>query len=232
MQPVAEGKNQPAIMTSLRTADVRGTVAPRNQNNEDTMKVKSRTAAWSAAIALALFSAQVFAVVEVGGIRVDDDVTVANQKLVLNGAGIRTRAFFKVYVAALYLPAKRNDPKEVLALQGAKRVAVTMLREVSSDELGEALVTGIRKNSSPDEIRRFGSQLIAMGNIFGQIPKLKKGESFNVDWVPGKGTIVSVDGKPVADPIPEEAFYNAILRIWLGDEPADSSLKPAMLGTK
>jgi len=196
------------------------------------MKARLRTTACLLALALTFGGATAFAAVDVGGIRVDEEATVANQKLVLNGAGIRTRAFFKVYVAALYLPTKKSDTKEVLTLPGAKRVAVTMLREVSSDDLGEALVTGIRKNSTPDEIRRFGPQLIAMGDIFGKIPKLKKGESFHVDWVPGSGTVVSVDGKPVADAIADEAFYNAILRIWLGDDPADKNLKPAMLGVK
>lgn len=193
---------------------------------------RSSIAAGLLATALALAGAQAFAAADVAGVRVDDETTVANQKLVLNGAGIRTRAFFKVYVAALYLPAKKTDYKDIAVLPGAKRVAVTMLREISSDDLGEALINGIRKNATPDEIRRFGTQLIAMGNIFGKIPKLKKGETFAVDWIPGSGTVVSVDGKPVAEAIPDEAFYNAILRIWLGDEPADSSLKPALLGTK
>ncbi len=169
---------------------------------------------------------------EVAGVKIDDDATVANQKLVLNGAGIRTRLVFKVYVAALYLTQKKSDTKDILALSGAKRVGVTMLREVSSDELGQALITGIRKNSTPEETRRFGLQLLAMGDIFGKIPKLKKGETFSVDWIPNSGTVVVVDGKPVADPIPDEAFYNAILKIWLGDEPADAGLKPAMLGVK
>lgn len=169
---------------------------------------------------------------EVAGIRVDDQATVAAQKLVLNGAGVRTRLLFKVYVAALYLSQRKDNTKDVLALPGAKRVAVTMLREVSSDELGQALITGIRKNSTPEETRRFGLQLVAMGDIFGKIPKLKKGEFFSVDWIPDSGTVVVVDGKPVADPIPDQAFYDAILKIWLGDEPADAALKPALLGAK
>jgi hypothetical protein len=169
---------------------------------------------------------------EVAGVPVDEAMTVANQKLVLNGAGIRTRAFFKVYVAALYLPQKKDSLKDIIALPGAKRVSVTMLREVSSDELGQALITGIRKNSSPEETRRFGLQLLAMGDIFGKIPKLKKGESFSVDWVPNSGTIIMVDGKAAADPIPDEAFYDAILKIWLGEDPADSGLKAAMLAAK
>lgn len=185
-----------------------------------------------AACMLALLSHAVLAATEVAGIKLDDATTVANQRLVLNGAGIRYKAIFKVYVAALYLPQKRETLKDIIALPGAKRVAVVMLREVSSDDLGEAMITGIRKNSTPEETRRFGLQLITMGNIFSKIPKLKKGESFSVDWVPGKGTVVIVDGKSMAEPIPDEAFYDAILKIWLGDDPADANLKPAMLGTK
>lgn len=185
-----------------------------------------------AACALALLTHAGLAATEVAGIKLDDAVSVANQRLVLNGAGVRYKAIFKVYVAALYLPQKKETLKDIIALPGAKRVAVVMLREVSSDDLGEAMIAGIRKNSTPEETRRFGLQLITMGDIFSKIPKLKKGESFSVDWVPGKGTMVIVDGKSVADPIPDQAFYDAILKIWLGDDPADSNLKPAMLGTK
>ena len=187
---------------------------------------------WIATAVLAIAAGGAFAAIEVGGLKIDEEVTVANQKLTLNGAGIRTRVVFKVYVAALYLAQKKDNTKEVLALPGAKRVGVSMLREVSSDELGQALLNGIRKNSTPDETRRFGPQLLAMGDIFGRIPKLKKGETFSVDWIPNSGTVVIVDGKPVADPIPDEAFYNAILRIWLGEEPADAALKTGMLGAK
>lgn len=187
---------------------------------------------WIAFWLLAGIAGGAMAATEVAGVKVDDEMTVANQKLVLNGAGIRTRLVFKVYVGALYLPQKKDNTKDILALPGAKRVNVIMLREVSSDELGQALITGIRKNSTPEETRRFGLQLVAMGDIFGKIPKLKKGEFFSVDWVPNSGTVVVVDGKPVADPIPDEAFYHAILKIWLGDEPADAALKTGMLGAK
>lgn len=181
-------------------------------------------ATWLAASASGAFAT------EVGGVKIDDDAMVGGQKLLLNGAGIRTRLLFKVYVAALYLPQRKNETKDVLALNGAKRVGVIMLRDVSSDELGQALTTGIRKNATPEEVRRFGPQLQAMEDIFRKTPKLKQGESFSLDWVPRSGTVVLVDRKPVAEAIPDEAFYNAVLRIWLGDEPADGDLKTGMLG--
>ena len=187
---------------------------------------------WMTVWLLALTTTCAMAATEIAGVRLDDETTVANQKLVLNGGGIRTRVIFKVYVAGLYLPQKKDNTKDILALPGAKRVAVTMLRDVSSDELGQALIAGIQKNSTPDETRRFGPQLVSMGEIFGRIPKLTKGQTFSVDWVPNRGTVVSVDGKAVAEPIPDASFYDAILRIWLGDDPADSALKAGMLGAK
>ena len=187
---------------------------------------------WIAFGLMAAMASVAMAATDVAGVKVDDETTVAGQKLVLNGAGVRTRLVFKVYVAALYLPQKKDNTKDILAMPGAKRVAVTLLREVSNDELGQALITGIRKNSTPEDTRRFGLPLLAMGDLFGRIPKLKKGETFSVDWIPGSGTVIVVDGKPVADPIPDESFYSAILKIWIGDEPADSGLKPAMLGAK
>ena len=192
------------------------------------MKRLRRFAFWL----LALTATGAMAATEVGGVRLDDEISVANQKLVLNGAGIRTRVIFKVYVAGLYLSQKKDNAKDIIALPGAKRVAVTMLRDVSSDELGQALIVGVQKNSTPDETRRFGSQLVAMGEIFGRIPRLTTGQTFSVDWIPNRGTVVLVDGKPVAEPIPDEGFYDAVLRIWLGDAPADAALKAGMLGAK
>jgi hypothetical protein len=48
--------------------------------------------------------------------------------------------------------------------------------------------------------------------------------------VPEIGTTIIVNGKPALDPLPDPAFFEAILRIWLGDNPADSGLKPLLLG--
>ena len=43
---------------------------------------------------------------------------------------------------------------------------------------------------------------------------------------------VTVRGVPQPDPVKEPAFFNALLRIWLGPSPADWKLKDALLGIK
>lgn len=180
--------------------------------------------------ALLLGALQGAQAMDVAGVKVDDEITVGSQRLVLNGAGIRYKYGFQIYVCALYLPQKRNQVKDILALPGQKRVVVTMLREMSNDDLGSALLSGIRKNSTPEETQRFGLQLVKMGELFASIPRLKKGDTFSLDYSANVGTVIGVNGVPVLEPLPDQQFYDSLLKIWMGENPADSSLKPKLLG--
>ena len=88
---------------------------------------------------------------EIAGIKLDERTTLGTSELVLNGAGLRKRFFFKVYVAGLYLPEKRDSPMGVFALAGPKRASVTLLRDLPAQDLVDALTAGIRDNSSLEE---------------------------------------------------------------------------------
>jgi Chalcone isomerase-like len=88
---------------------------------------------------------------EVGDVKLDDKASVGGQELVLNGAGIRTRAIFKVYVGSLYVPAKATDTAAVLA-KGPRRIQMNILRNLSADQLVDALVDGLKENGSADEL--------------------------------------------------------------------------------
>jgi len=169
---------------------------------------------------------------EVAGIKLDDTVRLANQDLKLNGAGIRYKAIFKVYVAALYLAEKKATVPDVLAAAGPKRVTIVMLRDVSNEELGRGFMSGINQNSDRNEKAKYINQLQKFGEIFASIPELKKGDVLTTDWVPGNGTVIHVNGRKVSDQLPDPTFYNALLKIWIGDKPVDSKLKPAMLGER
>ena len=184
---------------------------------------------WAGVCAI-LFIATLANAAEVGGVKLDDTVRVANQELKLNGAGIRYKAIFKVYVAALYLSEKKSTVPDVLAVPGARRVTLVMLRDVSNEELGRGFMSGIQQNSDRVEKAKLVSQLMKFGEIFASIPELKKGDILTTDWIPGSGTVVHHNGKKVSDILPDIAFYNAILKIWLGEKPVDSRLKPLMLG--
>jgi hypothetical protein len=180
------------------------------------------------AMALALPAAAV----EVEGVKLDDSAKVAGKDLKLNGAGVRTRAIFKVYVMGLYLTDKKKTPADVLAAEGPRRFTLVMLRDVSGEDFGEAFMSGINKNTDKAEKSKMVNQMAKFGEIFTAQGSLKKGDVLVTDWVPGTGTVMTLNGKSISEPLPDLAFYNALLKIWLGEKPADSSLKPALLGEK
>jgi Chalcone isomerase-like len=170
------------------------------------------------------------ATVTVWGIKLEDMLDIRGSALQLNGAGVRYKTVFKVYVAALYLGKKVSTPEELLAAAGPKRMTVTMLREIDSVELGRAFVRGFEDNTPRSEAFRLSAQMFRMGQIFAEQKKLLPGESFSIDWIPGTGTVISVKGKPQGEPFKEVEFFNALMRIWLGPVPADWKLKEALLG--
>ncbi len=168
--------------------------------------------------------------VEVGGAKFDPTAEVAGTKLVLNGAGVRYRAVFKVYAAALYLPGKANTPETIVGMPGAKRVSMYMLRDLDGKDLGKAFTDGMAKNMLPDERAKSINGTFKFGEIFAERKRLAKGDVVNVDWVPNVGATVTIDGKLAGEPIKEVEFYNSVLRIWLGANPPDGTLKDALMG--
>lgn len=168
----------------------------------------------------------------VAGVKLDDTVQIGNQTLKLNGAGVRYKVVFKVYVAALYLPELRSTTQEVLALQGAKRVTLVMMRDLSNDDLGQRFLDGLRNNLDANERTRLIGAMVTFGKIFSIVPKLKKGDILTFDWVPGTGVVCQLNGEKIGDHISDPNFYNAVLKIWLGNQPADETLKHKMLNSK
>ncbi|MES2037765.1 MAG: chalcone isomerase family protein [Pseudomonadota bacterium] len=182
-----------------------------------------------AGLALAMCMSVQASATEVAGVKFDESVQVGGTELKLNGAGIRYKAIFKVYAAGLYLKEKKTTVPEVLASAGPRRVTIVMLRDLSNEEFGRGFMTGIQQNTEKAEKSKMTSQFIRFGELFASVPELKKGDVMTNDWIPGVGTVVALNGKKMGDPYPDLGFYNALLRIWLGESPVDRSLKKAML---
>ena len=168
--------------------------------------------------------------VDVAGVKLNDTLDLRGSTLQLNGAGVRYKAVFKVYTAGFYVGKKVSTPEEALAAPGPKRVAITMLRDIDANELGKLFTKGVEENSPKSEMVNLIPGLLRMGQMFADQKQLKAGDTFTIDWLPGTGTLITVRGVAQPDPIKEQAFFNALLRIWLGPVPADWKLKDALLG--
>jgi hypothetical protein len=184
---------------------------------------------WLLAASL-LLASSAMAQVTLSGVRFEDSTDVRGSKAQLNGAGIRYKAVFKVYAAGLYLTRKAGTTEEVLAAPGAKRMTITMLRDIDSSELGKLFSRGIEDNMDKASFSKLIPGVMRMSQIFSDNKKLGAGENFSIDWIPGTGTVVMLRGVQQGEPFKEPEFYNAMLRIWLGPNPADWKLKEALLG--
>ena len=164
---------------------------------------------------------------EVAGVKIDEQTRVAEAPLVLKGAGLRKRFFVQVYAMGLYVADRKADP---VTQPGAKRVAMHMLRDVGADTFTAALVDGMRPNHDEATMKALEPRIARLGAIMAEMKEAKKGMVILLDWVPGSGTQVTIEGKPAGKPIEGEDFYRALLRIWLGEKPVQDDLKKALLG--
>lgn len=167
---------------------------------------------------------------EIAGITVSERAQVGASDLVLNGAGLRRRLVFKVYVVGLYLVERRQSPEDVLALGGAKRLTVVLLRSLTARELVDALRLGVSANTSPAELMALDGRLGALEAVLLAIRRGERGDVIDFDWIPGTGTAILINGQPRGEPLAGEDLYRALLRVWLGERPTSGGLKKALLG--
>jgi long-chain acyl-CoA synthetase len=164
---------------------------------------------------------------EVGGAKLDETANVGGQDVVLNGAGIRTRAMFKVYVGSLYLPAKASTIAAVLA-KGPRRIQLNLLRDLSGDQLADAVNDGMKESNPPADVEAVKAQTDQFIAILKSMGAFKEGNVITLDFIDG-ATKLGLNGAAKGS-VPGEAFNRALTRIWVGDKPVQSDLRKAMLG--
>jgi Chalcone isomerase-like len=163
----------------------------------------------------------------IAGVDVPQTVTIENQVLVLNGAGIRKKYFFKIYVGALYLSVKRTTVNAIINDAGAKRIVMSFLyKELSTEDLVDGWNEGFAGNNSAKEMKSLQDRINKFNSLFTTV---RKGDEIQLDYLPGEGTQVRLNGV-LKGSVPGEDFSRAVLKIWLGSKPADANLKDAMLG--
>ena len=165
----------------------------------------------------------------VANVEIPDTVSHSEQsiKLLLNGVGIRTKFIFDIYVGSLYLEKKAHSTEEIYNLAGEKRISMHFLySEVSKEKLINGWNNGFENNLTSSELTKFKNKIDQFNNLF---IKVKKGDVINLNFIPTTGTHVIINSKKMGL-VEGDDFFIALLKIWLGEEPADSDLKEAMLG--
>lgn len=183
---------------------------------------------WILFVVMALIlSSHEASAMKIAGVDVPQSVIIKNKVLILNGAGIRKKLFIKVYVGSLYLTRKQTTADKILSDPDAKSIVMNFLyKEVSTKKLVDGWNKGFADNSSAKEIKALQERINQFNSLFTTV---FKGDEIRLDYLPGEGTQVRINGK-IKGSVPGEDFYRALLKIWLGPKPADSALMDAMLG--
>ena len=169
---------------------------------------------------------------DIEGVRVEEQITVAGgPQLVLNGAGVRHKlVFVKLYIGALYLPAKSSNADEIINDAGPKRIAMFVLAdEITARELVASLNHALAANHIPLELALIEERLRELNRVMVSEGVLKKGAVVTLSYLPATGTHILINSEEKIV-IKGEDFFRALLRIWIGNKPVDGRLRDAMLG--
>ncbi|ABZ75956.1 conserved hypothetical protein [Shewanella halifaxensis HAW-EB4] len=163
---------------------------------------------------------------EVSGVQLDESIDIDSQTLVLNGAGVRSKFFIDLYVGSLYVPKILDSTQAVLdAPTVAVRLNITsgmITAEKMKDAITEGFDDATDGNTTPIE-----AQIEQFMGLFSA--EIVEGDQFTFLADKANGVTAYKNGEAQAT-IAGETFRQALLKIWLGKEPAQDSLKEAMLG--
>ncbi len=164
---------------------------------------------------------------EIAGVSVSDTLNAKSDVLVLNGAGIRTKWGFKIYLGGLYLLEKNSNADSII---NADETMAVRLNFVSGMVTGEKLEVSIREGFSKSTL---GDTVTIQKEIDDFIKvfteKVNKNDEYDLIYIPGNGTDVLRNGKYLST-TSGLVFKKALFGIWLGNSPAHKKLKERMLG--
>lgn len=187
---------------------------------------------WLSGLALSLSTFAAQAAVTIDGITFQDTAQVAGQTLQLNGAGKRVRIIVDVYAMGLYVPKVDSSASALIPGAGPRSARIVLMRDLTGADFAEAMAKGIEQNHGSADLAKLQARLDELGTAMKAFGQLRKGTVVQMNQVPGTGLQVIVNGETKIKGIPGDDFYAALMRIWLGDKPADKDLKKALLSNR
>ena len=151
---------------------------------------------------------------------------VGEVELALNGAGVREKYFLDLYEAGLYLAQPSNDSVSIINADAPMVIHLVITSKlVSQAKLIESLQEGFQ-NSTQGKTEAISREIETFRQSFAE--EITRGNVFDLVYSPGHGVAVFKNGKKKGL-VPGLAFKRALFGIWLGDRPADTTLKQALL---
>lgn len=170
------------------------------------------------------------AVVTVDGADVPATSTVRGKKLVLNGAGVRRRGYYKSNIVALYLPERLTTLDAIMKLDGPRRIQMLLLRDFSQSTVSRIFLADFKQATTDTEFKTLINEVAEIGAIYNNVKRVEQGDKVNIDWQPGAGIIASLNDRQLNEkPINNELAYQIYLRMFMGPN-VPQELRNRLLG--
>jgi len=129
------------------------------------------------------------------------------------------------------LKRSRGWKRHKLEGKGPKRIILVMMRDADAEQFVESIEAGMRANNTEAQIAAVKTQIDELKAMIRAVGQSKKGARIVLDYaLSDHGTTLFVDGVAQGRPMAGKAFYQVLLRIWLGEDPVQPDLKEALLG--
>lgn len=162
---------------------------------------------------------------EIAGVQIPDRLEIGDERVVLNGSGIRTKFFFKIYIGSLYVTRPATSEDEVMKTVGPKMIRMDFLYDrVDREKIVAAFADGFNDNSPGLSAEPITKQFLA---------------AFDADFVAGDrvdllfagdGTVTVRHNDRLLFSKVSRSLAQGLLLVYLGPDPADAELKAGMLG--
>jgi hypothetical protein len=163
----------------------------------------------------------------INGVNVEKNITVEGQELELNGAGLREKLWFDLYVGALYVTTRSSDGNSLVAANMPMVITLDITDEaVTQEKMKSSVEDGFGDSCTSKQQKAIQSEINTFIGFFKDA--IVKGDHFEIAYLPAKGTVVSKNGTALGV-IQGLKFKKGLFGIWLGNDPADEDLKAGML---
>lgn len=163
---------------------------------------------------------------KLANVEIADKITLAEQELVLNGAGIRKATWLKVkvYVGSLYLSKQSNDVSTILNQKGPKILRMHFVRSVGKDKLNNGWQEAFERSLNKNELVKYQPSIDQFKNSIQDMNKNDAIElTFHDDKLEYK---IKGEKQPL---ITQKGFSKRLLSVWFINA-EDEGLKRGLLG--
>ncbi len=178
-------------------------------------------------VIITIISTSISAQTKVGEVTLPDNVNFNGEELIINGAGIREKFIFDIYVGALYLKKKSNSASIIAKSNETMAIKLHIVSGMMSrSKMANALRDGFKKstNGKTEKLNKRIEKFI--GFIKEEI---EVDQIYDIVYEKGKGSVIYKNGEEKGY-VEGLDFKEALFNIWIGAKPADKDLKIKMLG--